>query len=61
VSMLFDEHKLVFGVNSEEEARDLYLSCYEKNWKGLGSIAQSNTVKIREWLSSGYKNEPFNA
>ena len=34
----FDEHKVMYGFASEEEARKAYLSNYEDGWTGLGAI-----------------------
>lgn len=57
---LFDEHKIIFGCSDEYEARELYLSCYEKGWeRNISSIVMTNTKKIREWLKNGNKTEPF--
>jgi len=58
-SELFDEHKIMLGFKSLEEARDAYLANYEKNWQGLESIKQTNTKKLREWLKIGNLKEPF--
>lgn len=34
----FDEHKLILGASNIEDAQEIYLSNYEENWQGLGSI-----------------------
>jgi 5'(3')-deoxyribonucleotidase len=56
---MFDEHKIMLGYETLEEAEKAYLSNYEKGWDGLDSIKQTNTKKLREWLSNGNLNEPF--
>ncbi|MFX0132951.1 MAG: hypothetical protein ACFFDN_04825, partial [Candidatus Hodarchaeota archaeon] len=56
---MFDEHKVVMAVDNINEAEDLYMSCYQKGWKGLGSIVQLNTKLLREWLSQGNFSEPY--
>jgi len=56
---MFDEIKLVMGCNTAEEAEKLYRSCYSKNWTGFGSIVQTNTKGIREYIQNGYRYEPF--
>jgi 5'(3')-deoxyribonucleotidase len=57
---LFDEIKIIFGCESIDDARELYLKHYEKGWeKNIRSIVQTNTKKIREFLISGNKFEPF--
>jgi hypothetical protein len=49
---LFDEHKVMYGFNSEAEARDAYLSNYEKGWKGLGAITGVSKEAFDKWLDS---------
>lgn len=57
---LFDEHKLLMGFDSIEEAKAAYLACYEKGWeRNILSITSTNTKKLREWLKTGVKTEPF--
>jgi len=57
---MFDEIKIIFGVETEEEAKALYLQNYKKGWEShIQSIIQTNTKKLREWLISGSKFEPF--
>lgn len=46
----FDEHKVIMGATSEEDARNLYLSNYEKGWQGLGSITEMNQDEFKSWL-----------
>ena len=36
----FDEHKVMYGFNSEQEAREAYLANYSEGWKGLGDITE---------------------
>lgn len=48
----FDEHKVVLGVADEEEARDIYLSNYEKDWTGLGGLTEFGHDAFKEWLFS---------
>ena len=56
----FDEHKIVYGYDSEAEARDAYLSNYEKGWKGLGKITGIDKETFDSWLdSSKRKRIPF--
>ena len=49
----FDEHKLVFGAVSEEDAREVYLSNYEKGWKGLKHITPLTKAQLRSWVDNG--------
>lgn len=34
----FDEHKVILGAETEDEAKEIYLSNYEQGWQGLGDI-----------------------
>lgn len=34
----FDEQKVIIGAETEEEAKEIYLSNYEKGWQGFGGI-----------------------
>src|SRR5215831_2156737 len=49
----FDEHKAVFGVHNEREARELYLSNYQKGWQGLGSVKEKSIEEFKDWLKNG--------
>lgn len=56
----FDEHKVMYGFNSLEEAREAYLSNYMSDWKGLGNITEVNKTAFKVWLSeSVHKTKPF--
>ena len=56
----FDEHKVMYGFQSEAEARDAYLSNYEEGWKGLGYITGVSKEEFRKWVdSSKRKTKPF--
>jgi hypothetical protein len=47
----FDEHKVMFGFDSIDAARKAYLSNYEKGWKGLGSITETDVETFRSWAN----------
>lgn len=56
----FDEHKVMFGFDSSEEARAAYLSNYEDGWTGLGDITKVNVDDFRKWVTnSDVRNKPF--
>jgi hypothetical protein len=56
----FDEHKVMYGFDSEEEARDAYLSNYEKGWTGLGAITRVSRDDFKKWVDSSHrKTKPF--
>lgn len=49
----FDEHKIMMGFTSEEEAKDAYLSNYEDGWQGIGSICTLFVDEFKDWLKNG--------
>jgi N12 class adenine-specific DNA methylase len=55
----FDEHKVMMGFDSVEEARIAYLSNYEPNWKGLGSIHKMPMKKFEQWAYSEETKYPY--
>lgn len=42
----FDEQKVIIGAESEEEAKEIYLSNYEKGWQGLGGIKKISMADL---------------
>lgn len=48
----FDEHKVMLGYESSEDARDAYLRNYEDGWQGLGSITQIGIEDFRRWVEA---------
>ena len=58
----FDEHKVMLGFNSVEEARSAYLSNYEKGWENGRRIvvARIKTDDFQKWVDSSHrKTKPF--
>ena len=56
----FDEHKVMYGFDSVEDAKKTYLACYQKGWGGLGWITPVTKAEFRKWIdSSGRKTKPF--
>ena len=49
----FDEHKVMIGFDSLEEARAAYLSNYEEGWQGLGAITETSMDGFKEWIGDG--------
>lgn len=49
----FDEHKVIIGASSEDEALSIYERNYSKGWEGFGSITQMTMDGFKEWLNSG--------
>jgi inorganic pyrophosphatase len=52
----FDEHKVLVGVGSKEEAKKKYLAHYDTK-KYLGPIQEMPMEKLKEHISSGKKLE----
>lgn len=55
----FDEHKVMYGFNSMEEAKAAYLSNYSEGWK-IGTITEVSKDEFKKWInSSKRKTKPF--
>lgn len=52
-----DEHKVMMGFDSEQEARDAYLSNYEKGWKGLQAITPMPFDDFKAWVRDPEKTK----
>lgn len=56
----FDEHKVMYGFASAEEARDNYLANYSEGWTGLGTISEVTKDEFKKWIDSSHrKTKPF--
>ena len=56
----FDEHKVMMGFDSIDQAREAYMDNYEKGWKGLGEITEVSTEEFKKWLGTGTRKlKPF--
>lgn len=56
----FDETKIMLGFRNEKEAKDAYMSCYEKGWKGFWKITEVPHTVFQKWLYDGYQQrKPF--
>ena len=42
----FDEHKVILGAETEDEAKEIYLSNYEQGWQGLGDIKRISMADL---------------
>ena len=51
----FDEHKVMYGFASAEEASAAYLSNYEQGWKGLGAITEVTKEEFKKWVDSSQR------
>jgi hypothetical protein len=56
---VFDEHKVMMGMNSEQEARESYLKNYSPGWKGLGAITEMPIEEFRSWVFGGKVEQPL--
>jgi len=54
----FDEHKVIVGTRNAAEAKALYLSGYEKGWKGMGATTTMTVDQLRAWLTKGNTKKP---
>lgn len=55
----FDEHKVMLGFDSLDDARQGYLDNYEDGWKGLGEISETSVENFRQWVREGNTRAPF--
>lgn len=56
----FDEHKVMYGYDSMDDAEKAYLANYSKGWQGLGNIAGASKAEFDKWLdTSNRKIKPF--
>lgn len=56
----FDEHKVMYGYDSMNDAEKSYLANYSKGWKGLGNITGASKTEFDKWLdTSNRKLKPF--
>ncbi|HEY1034572.1 MAG TPA: PLxRFG domain-containing protein [Pseudoxanthomonas sp.] len=53
----FDEHKVVMGTATEEEARKTYLANYSKGWTGLGGIKGFTQDEFKAWIRDPAKTK----
>lgn len=52
----FDESKVMYGFNSLDEARNAYLSNYEKGWeKRIMDITEVSKDEFKKWIDSSHK------
>jgi uncharacterized membrane protein (UPF0127 family) len=55
----FDEHKVMIGYHTSQEAKDAYLSNYQKGWKGFGDITALSLGEFKQWIKDGLTNKPI--
>lgn len=57
----FDEHKVIFGHTTMEDAKACYLSNYSKDWKGMGTVTSLTIPQFKWWLANGDTTKPVEA
>lgn len=56
----FDEHKVMYGYDSMNDAEKAYLANYSDGWQGLGNITGASKTEFDKWLdTSNRKLKPF--
>ena len=56
----FDEHKVMLGFDSLEDAQNGYLSNYEEGWQGMGTVTEVTMDEFKKWIDSSHrKTKPF--
>lgn len=48
----FDEHKVIIGANTEDEAKEIYHSNYRDGWDGFGGIEKIELSALQNLLST---------
>ncbi|MBF0260269.1 MAG: strawberry notch family protein [Magnetococcales bacterium] len=54
----FDEHKVMMGYDSIDEARARYKENYAKDWNGIQSIKAFTMQGFKDWLATGDTTQP---
>lgn len=54
----FDEHKIMLGFLSQQQAVDTYQHCFERGWTGLMSVVPCTMNQFKWWLANGDKSRP---
>jgi hypothetical protein len=55
----FDEHKVMLGFDTIEEAKAGYYANYEQGWQGLGAISEMPLAAFKSWVADGVKKKPL--
>lgn len=56
----FDEHKVMYGFSSMEDATAAYFANYSPGWKGLGTVSEVSKEEFKKWIESSHrKTKPF--
>ncbi|MEN5278942.1 cell wall hydrolase, partial [Brucella sp. TWI432] len=55
----FDEHKVMIGYDSQQEAEAAYLANYTPGWKGMGDVTEISLANFRKWTKDGDTTKAF--
>ncbi|MRN67953.1 PLxRFG domain-containing protein [Brucella sp. 10RB9213] len=55
----FDEHKVMIGFGSQQEAEAAYLANYTPGWKGMGDVSETTLADFRKWAKNGDTKKAF--
>lgn len=55
----FDEHKVLLGFDTKEQAQKAYLDSYDKGWDGLGTVTHLSMTQFKAWLRDGDQTQPM--
>lgn len=56
----FDEHKVIYGFDTRQDAIEAYLANYSPGWTGLGQITEVSKDQFKKWIESSHrKTKPF--
>ncbi|HAR08024.1 MAG TPA: hypothetical protein DCR98_06380, partial [Cobetia sp.] len=53
-----DEHKVMLGFATREDAEQGYLSSYRAGWDGLGSTQEMSVDELKAWLPNAAESKP---
>jgi hypothetical protein len=57
----FDEHKVMLGFNTLDEAKAAYYDNYQQGWQGGENISETTVDGLKDWLKTGETTQPFSA
>lgn len=57
----FDEHKVMAGFDTLEQAKTAYYDNYQAGWKGGEVVSETGVDDLKAWLKGGDTTAPFDA
>jgi len=55
----FDEHKVMLGFDTIDQARQAYCEAFPADWTGLAGITPMSLAELKGWLSGGALENPL--